>query len=127
KPGRELMLHFLDRHAVAVVDAFAFGIIAPPPRTAGKLAIVPGAVDRRTCATERRRLQRVGELGHRFARRRRALVALSHHDPAYVFEHPRAVCLAPAGRTHVDDAGLAVRIFPEPDDFRDSAERVARI
>src|SRR5215468_960575 len=44
------------------------------------------------------------------------LVALSHHDPAYVFEHLTAVRLA-TGRAHEDDAGLAARILLEPNDF----------
>src|ERR1700730_157432 len=50
------------------------------------------------------------------ARRRRCLVALSHHDPAHVLEHLAAVRLA-TGRAYEDDAGLAARIFLEPDDL----------
>src|SRR5262249_47817492 len=49
-------------------------------------------------------------------RRRGRLVALSHHDAAYVFEHLAAVPLA-TGRAHEDDAGLAARILLEPDDL----------
>src|SRR5262249_46885614 len=59
-------------------------------------------------------------------RRRRRLVALSHHDPAYVFEHLAAVRLA-TGRAHEDDAGLAARILLEPDDLGFGIESVAGI
>src|SRR5262249_60273971 len=59
-------------------------------------------------------------------RRRRRLVALSHHDPAYVFEHLTAVRLA-TGRAHEDDAGLAARILLEPNDFGLGIKSVSRI
>src|SRR5207247_10301869 len=49
-------------------------------------------------------------------RRRRRLVAFSHHDPAHVLEHLAAVRLA-TGRAYEDDAGLAARIVLEPNDF----------
>src|SRR5258706_9414695 len=59
-------------------------------------------------------------------RRRRRLVAFSHHDPAYVLEHLAAVRLA-TGRAYEDDAGLTARIFLEPNDFGLCIESVSGI
>ena len=60
------------------------------------------------------------------AGRRRRFVAFAHHHPADIFEHRRAVLLV-AGGAHIDDAGLAARIFLQADDLGERAERVAGI
>ena len=58
--------------------------------------------------------------------RGRFLIALAHHDPTGVLEHFAAVLLA-AGRTHINDAGLAARVLLEPDHLRDRVQGVAGI
>jgi hypothetical protein len=120
----DLVLGLLDRDTVDVVDLLADLVVVETVRAAGQREVIARNVDRRAGAAKQPRLDRGRQPRHVVARRRRALVALSHHHPAHVFQHRRAVLLA-AARAHIDDAGLAIGILLQPDDLGRGAERVA--
>ena len=126
EPRRHLVLGFLDRHAVDVVDLLAGLIVAEAMRRAREREVVVARDDHRAGFAERVRLDRLRQVRHQIARRRCRLVALAHHHPAHVLQHLGAVLLE-AGRAHVDHAGLAARVLLQPDHFRDRSQRVARI
>ena len=101
-------------------------IIAELVPAAGEREVVARNVERRAGLAQHFRIEHRRQARHMVAGRGRGFVALSHHHPAHVFEH-RAAVLFGARRAHIDDAGLAVGIFLQPDDFRKRAQRVARI
>ena len=101
-------------------------VVAEAVRAAGQHVVVGRRVDDRTAVAEQFRLHARGQLGHFFLRRRRRLVAFAHHHPAREIEHGLAVLIG-AARAHIDDTGLLVGIFLQPDHFRHRIERVAGI
>ena len=123
---RGLMLGFLERHAIDMVDLFAGLIVAPAVRRAGKRQIVFRHVERSGRPRQVLRIDAVGKLRHDRFGRRRVLVALAHHHPAAILEHHLAVLIA-AGRAHVDGAGLLVGVLLEPDDLGRRRQRIAGI
>ena len=126
EPGRDLVLGLLDRHAVDMIDALADFVVAEAIGAAGEREIVGGDVERRAGFAKHLRIEHGRQARHVITRRRRRFVAFAHHHPADVFEDGGAV-LIEAGRSHVDDAGLAARIFLEADDLRQRAQRIPGI
>ena len=124
--GCDLVLRLFDGDAIDVVDLFADGVVAESRGTAGEREVVGGDVDARAGITERARHHCFRQARDMIASDWRCLIALSHHDPAHVLEHLCAVRLA-TGRAHEHDAGLAARIFLQPDHLGLGVQRVARI
>ena len=87
EPGGELVLGFLDRHAVDMVDALAGQVIAPAMGRAGQGEVIFARVDHRAGVAELVGRQRARQLRRDFRRRRRLGIALAHHHPAHIFEH----------------------------------------
>src|SRR6516162_4315700 len=110
KPGRDLMLGFLDRYPVDVIDPLADFVVAETIGAAGECEVIGGDVDRRTGLAEEFRIELGRQTRHVIAWRRRRLVTLAHHDPADIFEHRRAVLVVTDG-ADVNDAGLPARIL----------------
>src|SRR5215472_339319 len=126
KPRRDLMLGFLDGDAVDVVNSLADVVVAETIGAAGEREVIGGELDRRTSLAEEFGIERGRQPRHVIAWRLCRLVALTHHDPAHIFEHRRAV-LVVAGGADINDAGLLAGILLKPDDLGLRGERVAGI
>ena len=122
---RELVLRFLHRHAVHMVDLFTDLVVVEAAGRAG-LGVVPGGeVDARAGGAELRRIDDAREVGnHGLLNRPSALHA--HQHPADVVEHRRAVGAHAAG-AHPHHARVALGGRPHADHFGGRDERVARI
>ena len=102
-------------------------VVAEAMRAAGQREVVGRDVDRRTGVAEHLadRAPSAGAARDRRARAplRRALRTITQRT----YSSTGAAVLLVAGRAHIDDAGLAVGIFLEPDDLGERAQRVAGI
>src|SRR5262249_58191690 len=81
KPGRDLVLGFLDRDAVDVIDPLADGVVAETVGAAGEREVIGGDVNRRTGFAEEFGIECGRQARHVIAWRRRRLVALAYHYP----------------------------------------------
>ena len=123
EPGRRHVLGFLDGHPVHMVDLLADLVVLPQMGAAGERGVVildmEGIGDRQLAHRHR-----LGQIGNDGLGRRRVRILLAHHHPADVVEY-RLATLIDADRAHVDDAGLAVLVLPEPDYRRGGGKGVA--
>ena len=126
EPRRDLVLGFLDRDAVDMVDPLADRVVVPEVRRTRERLVPRRHMQRRHRGAELIRRHRLGQLGHGRRRRGRGLVVLPHHHPPNVGQYGDAVLVHAVG-AQINDPGIAARIFAQAEDFGGRRERVAGI
>ena len=121
--GGHHVLGFFHGHAVHMVDLFARLVIVPKMGAARQYRVVFGGVQ----------IRRDHQIGNGDGRRQSGNVlgfdgglgiALLDHHPTHIIHHHFAMLIGPGG-THIDDAGLLVGVFLEPDDCGHCGQRIA--
>jgi hypothetical protein len=124
EPGRRLVLGLFYGDAIDMIDPLAGGIVLEHVGRSAELQIERGAINPRTGCAEISDGDHFRQFGNMGLRSGGAGVAFSDHHPADVIDD-RLAPLIEALRTHVDDAGLPVRVLFEPDHLRNGGERIA--